>query len=83
MISWKRGLVPGDAVEIARRLADDGIDAIEVSGGNAASPNDLGPVRGNIGNEEDEAYFAELAAQIKRFGKIPIITVGGIRSIST
>ena len=42
----ERGLVPADAVEISRRLADDGIDAIEVSGGSQASPNNLGPVRG-------------------------------------
>ena len=79
----ERGLVPADAVEIARRLADDGIDAIEVSGGSPASPNNLGPVRGHIRSEEDEAYFADLAAQIKDSVKIPIITVGGIRSIST
>ena len=77
------GLVPTDAVEIARRLADDGIDAIEVSGGSPASPKNLGPVRGHIRSEEDEAYFAEFAAQIKDSVKIPIITVGGIRSIST
>jgi 2,4-dienoyl-CoA reductase-like NADH-dependent reductase (Old Yellow Enzyme family) len=77
------GFVPSDAVEVARRLADDGIDAIEVSGGNAASPNNLGPVRGKIKNEEDEAYFAEFAAKIKQSVKIPIITVGGIRSLST
>ncbi len=77
------GFVPSDSVEIARRLADDGIDAIEVSGGNAASPSNLGPVRGKIKNEEDEAYFAEFAAKIKQSVKIPIITVGGIRSLST
>jgi 2,4-dienoyl-CoA reductase-like NADH-dependent reductase (Old Yellow Enzyme family) len=79
----ERGLVPEDAVEIARRLADDGIDAIEVSGGSQASPNNMGPARVRIKNEEDEAYFADLAAQIKDSVKIPIITVGGIRSIST
>lgn len=79
----ERGLVPADAVEIARRLADDGIDAIEVSGGSQASPNNLGPVRGGIRSEEDEAYFADLAAQIKDSVNIPILTVGGIRSIST
>jgi 2,4-dienoyl-CoA reductase-like NADH-dependent reductase (Old Yellow Enzyme family) len=79
----ERGLVPADAVEISRRLADDGIDAIEVSGGSQASPNNLGPVRGHIKSEDDEAYFADLAAQIKDSVKIPIITVGGIRSIST
>ncbi len=79
----ERGFFPSDAVEIARRLADDGIDAIEVSGGSIASPNKLGPARGHIKNEEDEAYFVELAARIKQSIKIPVITVGGIRSLST
>ncbi len=79
----ERGFVPSDAVEIALRLADDGIDAIEVSGGSLASPNNLGPARGHIKNEEDEAYFVELASQIKQSIKIPVITVGGIRSLST
>ncbi len=79
----ERGLVPDDAVEIARRLADDGIDAIEVSGGSQASPNNLGPARVHIKNEDDEAYFVDFAARIKDSVKVPIITVGGIRSIST
>jgi len=79
----ERGFVLSDAVVIARRLAEDGIDAIEVSGGSAASPSNLGPVRGKIKNEEDEAYFVDFAAQIKQSVKIPVITVGGIRSLST
>ncbi len=77
------GLAPDEAVEVARRLADDGIDAIEVSAGSAASPRDLGPVRKGIVGEEDEAYFAPLAARFKDAVDVPIITVGGIRSLKT
>jgi len=77
------GLVPEESLEVARRLADDGIDAIEVSGGSLASPKGLGPGRPNILKEEDEAYFASLAASIKEAVAVPIMTVGGIRSLKT
>ncbi|MEJ2717677.1 MAG: NADH:flavin oxidoreductase [Deltaproteobacteria bacterium] len=77
------GLVPQESREIARRLADDGIDAIEVSGGTPASPANMGPLRTKIRTEEDEAYFADLAAAIKEKVDVPVITVGGIRSLTT
>jgi 2,4-dienoyl-CoA reductase-like NADH-dependent reductase (Old Yellow Enzyme family) len=77
------GLVPQDALEIARLLADDGIAAIEVSGGNAASPNGLGPVRNKIHKPEDEAYFADLSSAMKAAVSVPIVSVGGVRSLKT
>jgi 2,4-dienoyl-CoA reductase-like NADH-dependent reductase (Old Yellow Enzyme family) len=77
------GLVLDETVKFARFLADDGIDAIEVSGGSAASPKHLGPARTKIRREEDEAYFAHLAAAVKEAVKLPVITVGGIRSLKT
>ncbi len=77
------GLVLEETVKVARFLADDGIDAIEVSGGSAASPKHLGPARTKIRREEDEAYFAHLAAALKEAVKLPVITVGGIRSLKT
>jgi 2,4-dienoyl-CoA reductase-like NADH-dependent reductase (Old Yellow Enzyme family) len=77
------GLVPQDAIEIGRRLADDGIAAIEVSGGNADSPENLGPVRKKVRKEEDEAYFADLSSAMKAAVKVPVITVGGVRSLKT
>jgi len=76
------GLDPEQAVQIARRLAEDGIDAIEVSAGSAASPKDKSPSR-SVEREEDEAYLADLAAVVKEAVKAPIITVGGIRSVKT
>ena len=73
------GLVPDESVEIARRLVDDGIDAIEVSGGSTASPEGMSPSRKPIAKEE-KAYFADLAALIKKATGVPVITVGGVRS---
>lgn len=77
------GLLPEDSVQIARRLADDGIAAIEVSGGSAASPENLGPVRKHIGESGNDAYFADLAQFFKEAVDVPIIAVGGIRSLGT
>jgi 2,4-dienoyl-CoA reductase-like NADH-dependent reductase (Old Yellow Enzyme family) len=79
----ERGLVPEESVEVARRLADDGIFAIEVSGGSADSPTELGPVRRRILKDEDEAYFSHLSAAVKGAVGVPVITVGGVRSLNT
>jgi 2,4-dienoyl-CoA reductase-like NADH-dependent reductase (Old Yellow Enzyme family) len=79
----ERGLVPEESVRIAKMLQDDGISAIEVSGGSAASPENLGPVRRKVLKEEDEAYFADIARFFKESVEVPIITVGGIRSLKT
>ena len=79
----ERGLVPEEALEIARYLADDGIDAIEVSGGSPNSANGLTSSRENILKQEDEAYFCEFAARFKQVVSVPVISVGGIRSLET
>lgn len=75
------GLTPEETIEIGRRLSDDGIAAIEVSGGCEGSGDKLGPVRRKIKHEEDEAYFADLSAAMKAAVQVPVITVGGVRSL--
>ncbi|HKL01221.1 MAG TPA: NADH:flavin oxidoreductase [Desulfotignum sp.] len=74
------GLTLEDCVETARRLEDAGIDAIEVSGGFLTSKK-LSPSRVGINSPEKEAYFAEGAAACKQALDIPVILVGGIRSL--
>jgi 2,4-dienoyl-CoA reductase-like NADH-dependent reductase (Old Yellow Enzyme family) len=75
------GLRPEEALYVARRLEEDGIDAIEVSAGSRSSANDMVPSRMNILREENEGYLAELSQRFKETVKIPVITVGGIRSL--
>jgi len=75
------GIVPDESIEIARRLTDDGIDSIEVSGGSSASPKNMGPMRTGIDEESQEAYLLEFAAAIKAATAVPVMTVGGIRSL--
>ena len=75
------GLTPDEALYVARRLEEDGIDAIEVSAGSRASANGMIPSRMNILREENEGYLTELARRFKETVKVPVITVGGIRSL--
>lgn len=77
----ENGLDLDETLQIATRLADDGIDAIEISGGSASSGKNKGPVRTKILEEQDEAYFSDMAAQFKEKVKVPIIAVGGFRSL--
>jgi 2,4-dienoyl-CoA reductase-like NADH-dependent reductase (Old Yellow Enzyme family) len=74
------GLVPEESIYVGRRLVEEGIDCIEVSAGSKASASDMIPSRTNVRREGDEAYLARLAGCFKEALRVPIITVGGIRS---
>jgi 2,4-dienoyl-CoA reductase-like NADH-dependent reductase (Old Yellow Enzyme family) len=73
------GIEPLDALETAQFMERLGVDAIEVSGGQAGI-DDYRPSRLNIKKSTDEAYFREIAKRFKEKLKIPIMLVGGIRS---
>jgi len=68
------GLTLNDAVQIAEILADEGADAVEISGGLLTSRR-RGPCRPYKG-----PYFLEQALYFKEKLTIPVILVGGIRS---
>lgn len=73
------GLNIKESILIAVLLDNHGIDAIEVSGGIA----EAGAVtaRPEIRNKKDEAYFSNNARRIKQCVSVPVICVGGIRSV--
>lgn len=75
------GLELPDSAEIARRLANDGIDAIQVSVTCPASNPDKHCTKKMIVKKEDEAYLADFAQYIKESVKVPVMIVGGIRSM--
>ncbi|MDA3896707.1 MAG: NADH:flavin oxidoreductase [Desulfobacteraceae bacterium] len=77
----ENGLTLEDSVAAAKMLADAGIDAIELSGGTLSSGK-LSPSRVGINKEEKEAYFKEGAAAYKKVINIPLILVGGNRSMN-
>jgi 2,4-dienoyl-CoA reductase-like NADH-dependent reductase (Old Yellow Enzyme family) len=77
---FRGGLGERDALYVAKKLDKMGIDAIELSGGLPAS-GDQGPARPKILRMEDEAYFLPFAKKMKKQVSVPIILVGGMRSL--
>lgn len=69
----------GDSLEAAGLLAEEGLDALELSGG-LLTNDKLSPSRQGINSPEKEAYFQEYARDFKKRIAIPLILVGGIRS---
>jgi 2,4-dienoyl-CoA reductase-like NADH-dependent reductase (Old Yellow Enzyme family) len=76
----ENGLGLEDSLRVGRMLADAGLDAIELSGG-LLTGGKLSPSRFGIKSEEQEAYFREDAQAFKNEINIPLILVGGIRSL--
>jgi 2,4-dienoyl-CoA reductase-like NADH-dependent reductase (Old Yellow Enzyme family) len=73
------GLQPEDSLQAGKLLVENGIDAIELSGGVLISPK-LSPSSMGIKSEEKEAYFQNEARAFKEEIKVPLILVGGNRS---
>lgn len=73
------GLEIDDSVYAAKKLAEAGINAIEVSAGTSAS-GDKSPVRRKINKSEKEAYNLKLARRIKEAVSCLLMVVGGFRS---
>ena len=74
------GLVVQDAANVAELLAQGGIDAIEVSGGLFINPK-MSPSRMGIHSQEKEAYFQAEAGKFREKVEVPLILVGGNRSL--
>ena len=79
----KGGLEPPESLEIARRLEQDGIAAIQVSACCTVSNKDQHCPKDQILDLQDEAYLMDFTQFIKEGVKVPVIAVGGIRSFST
>ncbi len=74
------GLTLDDTILVARMLESEGIDGIEVSGGMAEAGR--GSVWPGLRSEDEEGYFVENAARIKRAVGVPVFGLGGIRTLS-
>ncbi len=74
------GLDISQSVEIAKLLEQAGVCAIEVSGGIGEAGGVT--IRTAINSPAKEAYFKEYSKAIKGAVDIPVILVGGIRSLS-
>jgi tRNA-dihydrouridine synthase len=75
----ENGLTLEDSLEVSMMLKKAGIDAIELSGGLLNLPNLM---KESIDSEEDEAGFKNEAKVFKERISVPLLLVGGIRSLS-
>jgi len=75
----ENGLTLEDSLRIGPMLTENGIDAIELSGG-VLIGGKLSPVRMGIKSEDREAYFQQEAVAFKKKVDVPLILVGGNRS---
>ncbi len=75
------GLTVEEALEVARRLSELGIDAIDLSGGLAGSRYRKG--RKDLLWMKKEAYFRRYAEMVKKITRVPVILVGGLRNPET
>lgn len=73
------GLEVEESVRLARILAREGMNAIEVSGGTSEAGK--GSMWPGIRAEEDEGYFAPAAARIKAAVAVPVFGLGGFRTL--
>jgi len=73
------GLTAKDGARIVARLADFGLDAVEISGGveGGSKPHNVRP---GIKDLDDEAYFLENARRIRDVTDLPLMLVGGFRT---
>lgn len=76
----ENGLSLEDSLIAGEILADAGLDAIELSGG-LLTGGKLSPSRPGIHSPDKEAYFREELSAFKKKIRIPLILVGGIRSV--
>jgi 2,4-dienoyl-CoA reductase-like NADH-dependent reductase (Old Yellow Enzyme family) len=74
------GLTVADSIAAAKQMVAAGLDAIELSGG-LLTGGKMSPSRPNINAPEKEAYFQEAAREFKKALDVPLILVGGIRSL--
>ncbi|RJQ73745.1 NADH:flavin oxidoreductase/NADH oxidase family protein [Pseudonocardiaceae bacterium YIM PH 21723] len=70
------GFQEQESLDVAKALADAGIDLLEISGGNYAAPAQVGMYQ----LDRSEAYFRSYAEQVRAQIAIPIMLTGGIRS---
>ena len=75
------GFSEEESLQVIRFLDNEGIDLIEISGGNYESP---AMIRGDIKKTtiSREAYFLDYIEKARDFIKAPLMLTGGFRSVS-
>ena len=74
------GFSQEDSLQVALWLEEDGVDLIEISGGNYESAAMMGAGQ-RSSTKKREAYFLEYASNIRQVVSIPLMVTGGFRSV--
>jgi len=78
----ENGFTADESLEVCAMLEKSGVDAIEMSGGTIyASGNYLYMRKGVVKSPEGESYYRKATARYKQRIGIPLLLVGGIRSM--
>lgn len=77
----KGGFSEEDSMAVVTRLAQVGIDLIEISGGTYENPSMMGS-DAKKSTIEREAYFLEYAEKVRALVDTPLVVTGGFRSSS-
>ena len=72
-----------ESMNVARALEAEGVDLLEISGGNYESPAMMGDYAEKISTREREAYFLDYAQKIRTVVEIPLLLTGGMRTAAT
>jgi len=76
------GLTLAEGLEAAARLAGLGYDCLEVSQGLRGAGFKNSEFRRGIDRPDKEAYFRDWTRQVKKRVSVPVMMVGGLRSLS-
>ncbi|WP_094606021.1 NADH:flavin oxidoreductase [Sporomusa silvacetica] len=78
------GITQRESIVVAKLMEQNGLDAVDVSGGNPSDPNviknNLTPSRSKIILKKQQSYFKEYAQKLATEISIPVILTGGNRS---
>lgn len=75
------GFSAEDMLEMSAMLEKAGIDAIELSGGTASPASKFNAIRFGAISKENEVYYWDTARRFKQRIHVPLMLVGGIRSL--
>lgn len=73
------GFTEEDSLAVIRLLETEGIDLLEISGGNYESPAQFGKDGVRESTAKREAYFLEFTARARAVTKVPLLLTGGFR----
>lgn len=74
------GFTEEESMAVAQTLAEEGLDLLEISGGNYENPTMAGAKGVRESTVAREAYFLDYAHKIRERVSIPLMVTGGFRS---